>query len=163
VLEEHPRDPERDDRAGLSCGVAELDVYPHRFASQQRKRGISSVFVLLDNAQPSAVLGYYTLSAAELDVPELRGPDRKKLPRCPVPRFRMGRLACRSDRRGQGLGKLPVACTVERCLQARRQVAAYALMVDAKDEQAAAHHRHYGFARSADAPLTLHLPLGLPR
>jgi len=50
----------------------------------------------------------------------------------------MGRLACRSDRRGQGLGKLPVACAVGRCLQARRQVAAYALMVDAKDEQAAA-------------------------
>lgn len=45
----------------------------------------------------------------------------------------MGRMACRADRRGEGLGKLLIACTVARCPQARRQVAAYALIVDAED------------------------------
>ena len=163
MFEEHALDPERHDRAGFSCGVAELDEYLKRFASQQRKRGISSVFVLVDSAEPSVVLGYYTLSAAEVDAAELRDVDRKKLPRYPVPCFRMGRLACRADRHGQGLGKLLIACAVERCLLARQQVAAYALIVDAKDEHAAAFYRHYGFARSADTPLALYLALGPAR
>lgn len=163
MLEEHALDPERHDRAGFSCGVAELDEYLHRFASQHRKRGISTVFVLVDSGEPSAVLGYYTLSAAEVDAAELRDVERKKLPRYPVPCFRMGRLACRADRQGQGLGKVLIACAVERCLRARQQVAAYALIVDAKDEKAAAFYRHYGFAPCTDAPLTLYLPLGLAR
>lgn len=161
MLEEHPLDPERHNRAGFSCGVAELDEYLHRFASQHRKRGISTVFVLVDPAEPGVVLGYYTLSAAEVDAAELSETDRRKLPRYPVRCFRMGRLACRAERRGQGLGKLLIACAVQRCQQARRQVAAYALIVDAKDEGAAAFYRHYGFVPCADAPSTLYLPLGL--
>ncbi len=163
MLEEQALDAERHDRAGFNCGVAALDEYLHLFASQHRKRGISTVFVLVDSAEPRQVLGYYTLSAAEVDATELRDVDRKKLPRYPVPCFRMGRLACRADRHGQGLGKLLIACAVERCLQARHQVAAYALIVDAKDERAAAFYRHYGFAPCADAPLALYLPLGMAR
>ncbi len=160
MLEERALDAQRHDRAGFSCGVAELDEYLHRFASQHRKRGISTAFVLVDSSEPSRVLGYYTLSAAEVDVAELRDADRKKLPRYPVPCFRMGRLACRADQHGQGLGKLLVACAVQRCLQARQQVAAFALIVDAKDEPAAAFYRHYGFTPCADSALTLYLPLG---
>lgn len=160
VLEEQAFDSERHDRAGFSCGVPELDEYLQRFATQHRRRGISTVFVLIDPAAPNEVLGYYTLSAAEVDAAQLRDADRKKLPRYPVPCFRMGRLACRSDRQGQGLGRLLIACAVDRCLQARRQVAAYALIVDAKDHQAAAFYHHYGFARCTDSPTTLYLPLG---
>jgi hypothetical protein len=45
-------------------------------------------------------------------------------------------------------------------LQARQQVAAYALIVDAKHETAKAFYLHYGFTACRDAPLTLYLPLG---
>jgi GNAT superfamily N-acetyltransferase len=83
----------------------------------------------------------------------------KKLPRYPVPCFRMGRLACRSDRQGQGLGKLLVGCAVERCLQAHRLVGAFALLVDAKDEKAKAFYQHYGWIPCVDSPMTLYLPL----
>ena len=160
MLEELAFDPERHDRAGFRCGVPELDEYLQRYATQHRRRGISTVFVLVDSAVANEVLGYYTLSAAEVDAAQLHDAERKKLPRYPVPCFRMGRLACRSDRRGQGLGKLLIACAVDRCLQARRQVAAYALVVDAKDDGAAAFYRHYGFAHCTDSRLTLYLPLG---
>lgn len=159
MLEEHALDPARHDRAGFRSGVPELDEYLHRLASQQRKRGVGTVFVLVDSAEPGVVLGYYTLSAAQVDTAELREVDRKRLPRYPVPCFRMGRLACRADRQGQGLGKLLIACAVQRCQQARLQVAAFALIVDAKDDAAAAFYRHYGFVPCADAPLTLYLPL----
>jgi predicted GNAT family N-acyltransferase len=82
--------------------------------------------------------------------------ERKKLPRYPVPCFRMGRLACRTDQRGQGLGKLLLACAFDRCLQARKQVAAYALIVDEKDNVAKAFYLHFGFKSLQDTLLTLY-------
>jgi len=109
------------------------------------------------------ILGFYTFSAAQVDVTELSDADRKKLPRYPMPCFRMGRLACRADQRGQGLGKLLVGCAVELCLQASRQVAAFALIVDAKDSEAKAFYEHYGFRPCVDASMTLYLPLESPR
>jgi GNAT superfamily N-acetyltransferase len=160
VLEDVPLDPAVHDRQGFGCGVPVLDEYLHRFAEQHRRRGISSVYVLTDSAQPERILGYYTLSAAELDAQRISEAGRKKLPRYPVPCFRMGRLACRSDQQGRGLGKLLIGCAVDRCLKARQQVAAYALIVDAKDEDAKAFYLHFGFKRLLDAGLTLYLPLG---
>lgn len=160
MLEEHPLDPDVHDRAGFDCGVAELNEYLRRFAGQHRRLGISSTYVLIDSAEPGLILGYYTLSAAEMDVARLPEADRKRLPRFPVPCYRMGRLACRSDRKGLGLGRLLVACAVDRCLQARKQIQAYALLVDAKNAEAKAFYEHYGFTPLIDRPLTLYLPLG---
>lgn len=160
MLEELALDPALHDRAGFSCGVPELDVYLHRFAVQHSRKGVSTVHVLVNTGRPSLILGYYTLSAAQVDVLQLRDGDRKKLPRYPVPCFRMGRLACRADQRGQGLGKLLMGCAVDRCLQARRQVAAFALLVDAKNRQAKTFYQHYGFTPCMDSPMTLYLPFG---
>jgi GNAT superfamily N-acetyltransferase len=160
VLDDLPLDPGLHDRQGFECGVPALDEYIHRFAEQHRRRGISSVFVLTDSVQPERILGYYTLSAAEVDGLRLSEAERKKLPRYPVPCFRMGRFACRSDQQGRGLGKLLLGCAVDRCLKARQQVAAYALIVDAKDDAAKAFYLHFGFKTLLDAKLTLYLPLG---
>lgn len=160
MLEEQAFDTSLHDRAGFSCGVPELDDYLQRFAAQQVARGVSTVHVLVETDQPSLILGFYTLSAAQVDVLQLSETDRKKLPRYPVPCFRMGRLACRADSQGKGLGKLLMGCAVDRCLQARKQVAAFALLVDAKNEKAKAFYEHYGFSSCSDSPMTLYLPLG---
>lgn len=137
-----------------------LDEYIRRLAEQHKRRGISSVYVLVDSAAPEFILGFYTLSAAEVDVTQLAEADRKRLPRYPVPCFRMGRMACRTDQQGRGIGKLLVACAVDRCLKARAQVAAYALIVDAKDGVAKSFYAHFGFKPLLDRGLTLYLPLG---
>jgi GNAT superfamily N-acetyltransferase len=160
VLEEHPLDPAVQDRRGFDCGVPVLNTYLQNLAEQHRRKGITAVYVLVDSAAPPVILGYYTLSAAEVDVLRLPDADRRRLPRYPVPCFRMGRLACRTDQRGRGLGRLLLGCAVDRCLKARTQVAAYALLVDAKDDVARAFYEHYGFTPLADQPLTLYLPLG---
>jgi GNAT superfamily N-acetyltransferase len=159
VLEEHRLDPSIHDRAGFDCGVPELDEYLRRYAEQHRRRGISAVYVLTDSEAPDVILGYYTLSAAEVDASQLAEDDRRKLPRYPVPCFRMGRLACRADQRGRGLGRLLIGCAVDRCLEARAQVAAYALIVDAKDDEARAFYAHYGFTPFGSRPLAMYLPL----
>ena len=151
---------EAHDRGSFSCGVESLDRYLKTQAGQDVRRKANAVFVLSEQGEPTRILGYYTLSAAEVDAQRLTESERKKLPRYPVPCFRMGRLACRADQQGRGLGKLLVGCAVDRCLKAREQVAAYAMVVDAKDDTAKAFYVHFGFKPLLDAPLTLYLPLG---
>ena len=160
MLEEHALDPADHDRAAFRCGVPQLDEYLHRFALQQQRKGVGNVYVLVDSDAPSLILGFYTLSAAQIDCAGLSAADRKKLPRYPIPCFRLGRLACHIDHKGRGLGKLLVGLAVGRCLQARQQVAAFALIVDAMNAEAKAFYEHYGFVPCIDSPETLYLPLG---
>ncbi|MFO1219316.1 MAG: GNAT family N-acetyltransferase [Burkholderiaceae bacterium] len=160
MLEDHPFDASLHDRADFDCSVRALNEYLRQFADQHRRKGVTNVYVLADSAHPSTIVGYYTLSAAEVDVARLSGADRERLPRFPVPCFRMGRLACRADRQGEGLGKLLLGCAVDRCLAARKQIAAYALLVDAKDGAAKRFYSRFGFMPLRDAELTLYLPFG---
>ncbi len=158
--EEQVFDVRVHDRAAFHCGVPALDDYLHKYAAQQNSKGITTVFVVVDDAVPSKILGFYTLSAAHIDVQQLSDIERKKLPRYPVPCFRMGRLARDNESHGAGSGEVLIGCAVDRCLHARSLVGAYALLVDAKDEKAKSFYERYGFIPCADAPLTLYLPLG---
>lgn len=82
----------------------------------------------------------------------------KKLPRYPtVPAVRMGRLAVDQTFKGQGLGGALLADALSRA--ARSEVAAFAMMVDAKDEAEAAFYRHHDFIALPDSPLTLFFSL----
>ncbi|MGI4813552.1 MAG: GNAT family N-acetyltransferase [Janthinobacterium lividum] len=104
------------------------------------------------------IAGYYTLASASIrlsDLPTLIG---KKLPRYPsVPAVRMGRLVVDRQCRQRGLGAALLADGLNRSIRA--EIAAFAMLVDAKDEGAAAFYRHHGFITLSDTPLTLFLPL----
>ena len=69
----------------------------------------------------------------------------------------MGRLAIGKDFQGEGLGSALLADALTRA--ARSEIAAYAMLVDAKNENAAAFYRHHGFINLPDLALTLLLPL----
>lgn len=160
MLEEQVLDARLHERSSFHCGEPALDEYLRKHAAQQNAKGICSVFVLVDDACPSKILGFYTLSAAQVDIERLTEPEQKKLPRYPVPCFRLGRLARHIEHRGTGIGEVLVGLAVDRCLKAREHVGAYAVLVDAKNETAKAFYEPYGFTTCADAPMTLYLPLG---
>lgn len=160
MLEEQLLDPAKHNRQGFNSGAADLDVFLSRFAMQQSKKGITVVRVLVDTEAPKTILGYYSLSAAQVDTTQLDELDQQKLPRYPVPCFRLGRLATHSDYRGRGFGRLLMGLALNRCLEAQKIVAAYALIVDAKDDVSAAFYTHYGFTACKDNALSLYLPLG---
>ena len=69
----------------------------------------------------------------------------------------MGRLAIDLKFKGRGLGAALLADALDRSV--RPEIAAYALVVDAKDEQAAAFYLHHGFIALPDSPMKLFLPL----
>ena len=143
-------------RAQFSCGTLALDRYFASQVSQDVKRRVASCFVVL--ALDQSIAGFYTLAATSVALTDLPASHAKKLPRYPlVPAVRMGRLAVSSAHQGLGLGAALLANALQRAASA--DIAAYAFVVDAKDNQAARFYSHHGFIRMPDAALTLFLPL----
>jgi ribosomal protein S18 acetylase RimI-like enzyme len=148
------------DRATFNSDSEPLNRYLHEQVSQDVRRRIAACFVALENSQ--RIAGYYTLASASILLTELPASTGKKLPRYPsVPAVRMGRLAVDQAFQGQGLGGALLADALVRV--ARSEIAAFALMVDAKDEAAAAFYRHHGFIALPQSALTLFLPLATVR
>jgi ribosomal protein S18 acetylase RimI-like enzyme len=159
VLEEQRFDVRIHDRANFQSGEPLLDEYLRKYATQQIAKGITSVFVLVESSAPGRILGFYTLSAAQIDAEDLSEADRKRLPRYPVPCFRMGRLARDLGSRGQGVGEILMGLAVERCRAAKQSIAAYALLVDAKNAKAKLFYETFGFTACSDSPMSLYLPI----
>ena len=82
----------------------------------------------------------------------------QKLPRFPtMPAVRIGRLAVDNSFNGQGLGGALLADALTRAVHS--DIASYAMIVEAKDTEASAFYRHYGFIAFPDKPLILFLPM----
>lgn len=146
------------DRAAFDCGVPALNTYLATRASQDEKRRVASCFIAVEIAT-SKIAGYYTLSAASIDLGNIPAPVAKKLPRYPtVPVIRLGRLAIAVDHHGQGLGGAVLWDAMERA--AKVEIGAFALLVDAKDDGAARFYVHHGFTAFADRPFLLFRPFG---
>jgi GNAT superfamily N-acetyltransferase len=147
------------ERAGFSCGAEPLDRYLHHQARQDAEKRVAAPFVLVD--PPSArVLGYYTLSSSVVDAQELPTELAKKLPRYPqLPVTLLGRLAVDLEHKGKGLGQFLLMDALCRSLGASAQIAAMALVVDAKDSAAEAFYNHFGFLPLQRHPTRLFLPM----
>jgi ribosomal protein S18 acetylase RimI-like enzyme len=144
------------DRSTFDCGTPALDRYFKEQVRQDMRRRVASCFVALTDDQ--RIAGYYTLASASVPLTELPPEAIKTLPRYrAVPTVRMGRLAVDQAFKGQGLGGALLGDALTR--SARAEIAAYALVVDAKDEMAAAFYRHHGFISLPETPWTLFLPL----
>lgn len=152
----------RHNRPGFTCGEPSLDTYLREQAAQHHRDGIATTHVLIDDASPARVLGYYTLSAAQLLLADLQGADRRRLPRYPVPAARMGRLAVEASEQGKGHGDFLLGHAISRCLDLREHLGVHVLLVDALHEKAARFYRAYGFRDTSDGSPTLYLPLGTP-
>jgi GNAT superfamily N-acetyltransferase len=147
------------DRAAFKSGSEPLDRYFHQQVTQDIRRRVATCFVALNQENhEQGIVGYYTLASASVLLADLPAPITKKLPRYPtVPAVRMGRLAVHLAFKGQGLGAALLADALRRAC--RSEVAAYAMVADAKDDVAAAFYKHHGFIALPESPRTLFLPL----
>jgi GNAT superfamily N-acetyltransferase len=151
-----PLDPAWDRRA-FTSGSSALDRYFHQQVTQDIRRRVTACFVAVEEPGPQ-LIGYYTLASASIALGDLPLALAQRLPRYPsVPAVRLGRLAVDQTCQGRGLGGILLADALARALRA--DIAAYALLVDAKDAAAAAFYQHHGFLALASQPLTLFLPL----
>jgi GNAT superfamily N-acetyltransferase len=152
-------DGRQHDRTGFDCSVPALNDYLRQRAGQHQRDGIATTHVLIDDLQSFRILGYCSLSAAQLYLHDLHEEDRRRLPAYPVPAMRMGRLAVSSAEQGKGYGQLLLGHAVNLALSVRHTMGIRVLVVDAKDIQAASFYERYGFRRTASEALTLYLPI----
>ncbi len=160
MLEEQIFNADLHDRNSFSCGKKSLDEFLQKYAAQQVSKNVTKVYVLVDSDAINEIIGFYTLSAAEINLDQIDEAHRKKLPRYPTPCFRLGRLAISLNHQGKNYGKMLLGCVISRCIEAKKHIGAYALIVDALDEQAKQFYEHFGFTPFQDIPLKLYLPFG---
>jgi ribosomal protein S18 acetylase RimI-like enzyme len=145
------------DRERFGCRVEPLDRYFRTQATQDVRRRATVCYVAVE-ASVGKVAGYYTLAASGIPLAEMPAALAKRLPRYPmVPVARLGRLAVDQHYRGRKLGAALLWDAVQRSL--RSEIAVFALVVDAKDDQAEAFYRHHGFMPFGSRTRYLVLPL----
>jgi len=149
----------RHERGGFTCGAEALDRYLRQQARQDAEKHVAAPFVLIE--PPGAdVLGYYTLSASIVDVADIAPDLAKKLPRYPqLPVTLIGRLAVHEQLKGQGCGALLLMDALHRSLTHAEDIAAMAVVVDAKDDAAAAFYRHFSFLPLQRDARRMYLPM----
>jgi GNAT superfamily N-acetyltransferase len=147
------------DRAAFGCGVAALDIFLKKYARQSHERGGAKTFLAVEDANPSSILGFYSLNPGCLAYDRVPLSVSGKLGRHEVPVFRLARLAVDQRWHGQGLGGLLLLAAGRRCLRVAAEVGGVALWIDAKTEKAANWYKSYGAIPLLDSPLTLIIPL----
>lgn len=133
----------------FTCGQPELDRFLIRHALGAQQSNSSQTYVAVAGKE---IIGFYTIVAGE--VHHANAPERvvKGMPRHPIPLLVLARLAVQSSVQGRGVGAGLLLDALGRTLQVADVVGIRALAVHAKDDQAAAFYRHFGFAPSPTDP-----------
>jgi GNAT superfamily N-acetyltransferase len=152
----------RHDRRGFDCGQADLDEFLAKYARQAHESGASKTYVAVDADDNTTIHGFYTLNPAQVDfnlAPEAARPAGGG--QHPIGGFRLGRLAVSRACQNQGLGGQLLIAAARRCIQVSSQVGGSLLLIDAKNERAAAWYKSYGALEIPRVPLCLVLPYSI--
>jgi GNAT superfamily N-acetyltransferase len=140
------------DRSAFESGAEPLDRYFRVQAGQDARKNIAAPFVLV--LPDGAIGGYYTLSATSINLAELPAKIARKLPRYPlVPATLLGRLAVDRRHQGKGYGRFLLADALFRSV--RSEIASFAMIVDAKDENGRRFYERESFLPFPDQPMKL--------
>jgi ribosomal protein S18 acetylase RimI-like enzyme len=144
------------DRTSFASGVEPLDEYLRRQAGQDMRRRLAACFVL--SRSDGFVAGYYTLSATSIRLSNLPASLARKLPRYPsVPATLLGRLAVHREHQGHGFGQFMLMDAFRRSLAS--EIATFAFVVDAKNDDARSFYERYGFRPLASDEDRLFIPM----
>jgi GNAT superfamily N-acetyltransferase len=143
------------DRSGFESGVEPLDRYFRTQASQDARKNMAAPFVLV--LPDETIAGYYTLSSTSVQLGELPEQTVRKLPRYPlVPATLLGRLAVDRRHQGKGYGRFLLADALHRAV--RSEIASFAVIVDAKDDNARKFYERESFLPFREQPMKLFRP-----
>jgi len=148
----------KHDRNTFDCGDAELNDFLQHYARQSHDQGGAKTFLAIDDGT-KGVLGFYSLAPASIAYHRTPEIARRGLARHEVPGFRLARIAIDHPLQGRGLGGQLLLAAGRRCLLAAAIVGGTVLVIDAKNDRAAAWYASYGAIPLLDAERTLVLPL----
>lgn len=138
----------------FDCGNADLNLFFSHYAHANDRRGIGKTFVLIDKEQ---IVGFFTLSSAQIHFADLSQKDKLTLPHYPIPSIRISRLGVDIRFQKKGFGSLLLAEAFKKIVTASLSVGVYLVIVDAKEESKL-FYEHYGFIHFGDK-LSYYLPI----
>ena len=156
IFEKLSRDFARDD---FDCGIESLNDFLKHYALQNLKKNVSVTMVAVSEENPRKILGYYSVSMAQVSCEDLPADLAKGIPRYPAPAMRIGRLAVDRAAQGMGLGGALLSHALFRALELSRDLGTCMVLADALDENAKRFYQKYGFVPLIDLPLSLVLPM----
>jgi GNAT superfamily N-acetyltransferase len=148
------------DRKAFDCGVAELNIFLKQHANQNQTKNISKTYVAVVAVSVDdrkKIYGYYTLSAGHIQCDQLPESIKSKLPKYPIPIGRIGRLAVDKEYKGQGIGGFLLHDALTSLLNIADKMGVFAVLVDAKNDDAKLFYKKYGFIELQGSGLTLFL------
>jgi GNAT superfamily N-acetyltransferase len=150
------------DRRQFDCGIAALNDWLQKLASQHERRDLARTYVaVLPDDQ--RVLGYYAIATHRVSYDALPEDQARGLPRIDVPVVLLGRLAVDRSVQGQGLGEFLLIDALRRANHIADQIGIRAVEVDAIDDTAQAFYRKYGFISLQDNERHMFLPIQVIR
>jgi GNAT superfamily N-acetyltransferase len=140
----------------FDCGNESLNQYLKRFALTNTAAGTSRTYATTPTKH-ATVVGYFSLAAGSVEKASVPNRVAQGAPNYPVPVVLLARLAVDRQLHGQGLGKSLLRDALTRALAASDVIGIRAILVHAKDDEAAAFYRRFGFSVSPTDPLHLML------
>jgi len=156
IFKELGRDFNRND---FDCGTKSLNDFLRLYALQNLKKNINVTVVAVSEENPTRILGYYSVSMAQVNFENLPADLGKGIPRYPVPAMRIGRLAVDRPAQGSGLGGELLGHALDRALALSQELGMCVVLVDAIDENAKRFYEKYGFVSLTHLPSSLVLPV----
>jgi GNAT superfamily N-acetyltransferase len=142
-LELVPFDKSIHDRSKFDCGNQEINTYLKTQLSSDLKRYACFCFILKE-VSSNDVIGFITLSAAQVDKDNIPNEHSKKLaPYNAVPSMLIGRMGVDKKHSGNGYGSLLVFKANKVAYEA--PVGFSLLLVEAKDEKLVKYYEDLGF------------------
>jgi len=145
------------DLKGFDCGKPEMNRFLTQHAVKHGKLGLSSTFVLTeDAASPSKLpVVYYTLCSATVTRQSL--PKTQSLPAYPVPVVLLARLAVDTNYQRQRLGEKSLVYALRHAVKlCDSGLPAYGLMLDVLGQDALRFYQQFDmFECFADNPMRL--------
>ena len=148
------------DRKAFDCGVEKLNIFLKQHANQNQSKNLSKTYVAVVTVTADdhkKIFGYYTLSAGHIQCDQLPDNIKSKLPKYPVPIGRIGRLAVDKEYKGQGIGGFLLHDAITNVLNIAEKMGVFAVVVDAKNDDAKSFYKKYGFTELQESGLTLFL------
>ena len=143
-------------RSDFDCGLPKLNEYIKTYISQDLRRGLTRAYVAID-PESTKIVGYYTLSSAQVGCHEVPDKWKKKVGVYPVPCSLIGRLAVDRTMQGKGLGEFLLMEAMRRTARLSEEVGIYAMDVFAISERAKAFYVRYGFVELMDEERHLYM------
>lgn len=147
------------EKAQFDCGEISLNNYLKKQATQDMKRNLCAIYVLLDSKAP-IILGYYSLSASSILLDNLPQEMSRKLPRYPsIPVTLLGRLAVDIKLQKKGFGEILLVDALKRAYKISNELGSMAVIVDALNDDAINFYEKFGFIRFVDRKTQLFLTM----